>query len=141
MSFGSIIYLFLRPTKLILFDYTGDVLKECIEAFRLISLTCSLSFPSWVLFSLPDGLYIYSYVNLMLYIWDCEITANNLIWYLAVPLYVLVNEFMQFANLVSGVFDPVDLIFYVIFFFIPFWLNKRKIRNSLYGKNCKHISR
>jgi hypothetical protein len=78
--------------------------------------------PNWFLFSLPDGLFLFSYVSLMLAIWNKEVARSGIFWVSSIPVLIILSELGQLFLVVPGTFDIVDLLFYVAGTCIPFFL-------------------
>jgi hypothetical protein len=76
--------------------------------------------PGWILYSLADGLWVYAYINLMLYIWDCRIDGASFFWFFIVPFLSIFSEILQSAGILSGTFDAMDLFMYLFFTIISF---------------------
>lgn len=133
ITIGSLIYICFRTDTLIMFNWFEKLmLTNTIMTIREFTLPFRNKLPSWFLYSLPDGLWIFSYVCLMLSIWGRTITGNNLFWFTLIPSIALVSEIGQLIKVVPGTFDIVDLSLYVIGFFLPFltFTNNYKIKNS-----------
>lgn len=126
LAFGSLIYLFFRNSSLKMFlwlNYFG--LGKIIASVRNFTLPFVSSFPDWFLFSLPDGLWIFSFISLQLHIWKYSLNFSNLIWFVSIPLIAIISEIFQNLNILNGVFDPFDILFYSLGFILPFILNTR----------------
>lgn len=74
----------------------------------------SSDIPNWIVYNLPDFLWVFSFTSVILIIWDMKISKEN-IAYLFIPMgFGFVSEIGQFFSLVSGTFDKMDLLFYLI---------------------------
>lgn len=67
--------------------------------------------PSWLNYSVPDGLWAFAYALLISSIWSGSPTRTRIIWLLSIPLFVLGFEFTQLLGFIPGTFCPVDLAF------------------------------
>ncbi|MFA8300353.1 MAG: hypothetical protein ACEPOV_09345 [Hyphomicrobiales bacterium] len=124
---GGGIYLFFRGKNLMMFHYLKYFnLRNFIDTLRE-SYTQDLNLPNWVIYSLPDGLFIYSYINLILFLWRNVIFKDSLIWLIIMPVVILLYEFGQLWGYVSGTFDLMDLFFYFIGIALPFLIYQRLI--------------
>ena len=84
---GGLIYILFRTDSLVMFKWFAALsLDKPIEYLRDSTLTVKNHLPDWFLFSLPDGLWIFSYITF---------------------------ELGQLFNIVPGTFDAIDLIFYI----------------------------
>lgn len=69
--------------------------------------------PEWLLFSLPDGLWVFSYTTLILLIWKNKINIQNIFWIIIIPAIAVLSEIAQYYKLIKGTFDIIDLTFYI----------------------------
>lgn len=117
---GLVIYLLFRTSSLKIFNWLNyfniDFLNSSI---RLNAFTYSKLVPQWILFSLPDGLWTFSYVCLMLYIWNFKISLQSIIWITLIPFIAVFSEIGQAFNLIQGTFDYLDLFFYILGMVLP----------------------
>lgn len=125
LLFGSAIYILFRTSTLKMFSWFEIIGINVIESnLRKNSIVIAQYFPDWFLYSLPDGLWIFSYVCLMLCVWRKSISKQNIFWISIVPLVAVGSELLQFFGLVQGTFDLVDVLCYLIGFILPFLINK-----------------
>ena len=118
---GGMIYLLFRSDSLIMFKWFASAsLDNPIEYLREITLIYRQYLPNWFLFSLPDGLWVFSYVSLTLLIWNNNINKRNFFWVFSIPFIAISSEVGQLYNIVPGTFDNKDLIFYIIGITSPF---------------------
>ena len=114
LLFGGFIYILFRQDSLKMFSWFESVnLSNSISELRLFTLPLSFHLPDWFLYSLPDGLWLFSYISLLLLIWGNVISKQNIHWVLLVPLIAIFSEIGQLIKLVPGTFDIVDLGFYL----------------------------
>lgn len=134
LMIGGLIYLAFRTDSLLMFKWFDAILLDTpIEYLREMTLTSSKHLPNWFLFSLPDGLWIFSYISLTLVIWRNKITKQNVFWILIIPCFAIISELGQSFKIVSGTFDYTDLTFYFLGVITPLVLFK----NSLIFKTKK----
>ncbi len=91
--------------------------------------------PDWIIYSLPDALWILSFTYLMLSIWDFQISRENIFWIIIAPIIGIGSEIGQTTDFIGGTFDYMDLLLMLLAAGIPFThllLNQRKIH---YVKN------
>lgn len=129
---GGCIYLLFRDPSLIFFGWIDDLgfLNE-VKAWQLTTAPLKSVLPEWILFSLPDGLWLFSYVCLMLHLWRKSMPWPGLIWTLALPTLAVLFELIQSMVDTLGTFDWLDLLFYLMASIIPFVLFKKKINFKL----------
>lgn len=112
MFIGGCIYVFFRSTDIIFFRILEFLkLDVIILPVRRILQSCFI-IPSWIKFSLPDGLYIFSISN---YFLDTEISRRRKA--LGFLIVLIVSEIMQLPQMgifkISGTFDILDIYFYI----------------------------
>jgi len=121
LSLGGLIYILFRSKNLILFNWI-DSFNLPLENIRSSTIKFGLLLPDWFVFSLPDGLWLYSYLTLTLFIWGNRINTENIIWILLTPFIVIITEFGQLLNLFPGTFDFIDIVFYILGGILPIFL-------------------
>jgi len=118
---GGLIYVAFRTDSLLMFKWFSALsLDNVINELRLTTMKLSPSLPNWFLYSLPDGLWIFSYVALIMTIWRNQINRISIFWILIIPVLAIGSEVGQFYYLVPGTFDFVDLTFYLLGVLAPF---------------------
>lgn len=130
---GGFIYIIFRTERLIMFHWFEYVsLSHQINILK--NLRTIYSFPSWFIYSLPDGLWTFSYVAVSLQIWKFSITCQNVFWIFSIPISAVLSEFLQLFRLIPGTFDPIDIIFYLLGASIPYYLSKNNLNIKRYEK-------
>ena len=118
---GGLIYVLFRTYTLKMFDWYENIgLGQLINGLRKSTVLFADKIPEWILFSLPDGLWIFSYVCLMLFIWRNLVSIRNVFWILIIPVLAISSEIGQLIGIVPGVFDPADLLLYTLGMTLPF---------------------
>lgn len=77
----------------------------------------------FILYSLPDGLWLYALLSAMHLIWASE-QRNKMIWVLCICSATLSTEVLQNRQLLPGVFDWLDLLAYFLAMILFFNINK-----------------
>lgn len=109
---GGFIYIAFRTTSLLMFKWFDILgLSDAIYTIRAGVSDYKIA-SSWVLYSLPDGLWTMSYVIVMAALWDFDYCRHYLI-VLFIPFLAIASEILQVFGLVHGTFDWVDLITYI----------------------------
>ena len=117
---GGFVYISFRQDTIKMFNWFDSVnLSEAISGLRLYTLPLADFLPNWFLYSLPDGLWLFSYLSILLVVWDNKISKHNIHWLLLVPTIAIVSEIGQLFGIVPGTFDIFDLIFYLAGTVIP----------------------
>lgn len=117
---GGLIYLLFRSKTLLMFrwcEFFG--IDSALDDLRR-NYTYSIDLDNWVKFSLPDGLWLFSYLLLMDILWENNNSCKRHFWISALPLIAICSEIMQYEELLQGTFDIIDLYCYLsaIFIFI-----------------------
>jgi hypothetical protein len=125
---GGSIYLLFRDPSLIFFGWIDDLgfLTE-VKSLQLHMSSVKEVLPNWVIFSLPDGLWLFSYVCFMLYLWRNSLRWSGLIWVLVLPILALIFEVSQAIDTSLGTFDWLDMLLYISASIIPFVVFKKNI--------------
>ena len=126
---GSFIYISFRSTTLRMFrwfDMFG--ISRLIEGIRHFTLAFIGNLPDWLVFSLPNGLWLFSYITLILYIWGNHISNKNIFWVALLPLIALFSEFGQLVNLIPGTYDAIDVVLYIVGLIMPILFFKSSIK-------------
>jgi hypothetical protein len=114
LLFGGLVYISFRQDTLKMFDWFGRVdHSELVSRLRMFTLPLADFLPNWFLYSLPDGLWLFSYLSILLVVWNNEISKHNAYWLLSVPTIAIVSEIGQWFGIVPGTFDVFDLLFYL----------------------------
>ncbi len=100
----SLIYLYTH-NNIIIFDFINFAPKE----YTILS-----NLPSWVIFNLPDGIWVSTFIYFLLYIWDFKITIESIIWILLAIIFSFFLEFCQKCKIVNGTYDDLDLFFMIL---------------------------
>jgi hypothetical protein len=132
---GSIVYILFRTSNLVMFNWFKKLnILSLIEAVRKHTTPYTNILPNFILYSLPDGLWLFSYLSLILYLWKNEIKNENLFWIFIIPVISILSEFGQLIKLVPGIFDIVDLLMYLVGTILPFIFYQKSITI-----NFKHL--
>lgn len=70
--------------------------------------------PEWVVYSLPDGMWLLSYMFAMEFIWNNDSKHIRLFFVWVIPMAIIAHEFCQLMGLASGTWDILDLTSYSI---------------------------
>ena len=123
---GGSIYVLYRSLSLRMFFW----FKELGVYHTILSIRDAFGFyklPDWVVYSLPDGLWMSSYIILTAQLWHKNYSNEALALPLTLPLFVNVSELMQALGLFPGTFDINDIVCYdipVIIYILKFVYEK-----------------
>jgi hypothetical protein len=113
---GAAIYTFWRSTTLLVFAwYKWLHLYSVVAIVRQVMWPLRHLIPAWVLFSLPDGCWVYSFTALLAGMWKNSNYARWTTFWCLLPAALAVGaEVGQGFHLVPGTFDVADLMVYLI---------------------------
>lgn len=127
MIVGMLIYVSFRSTSLkmfVWFDIIGIV--EYSKLIRELINPLKKSLPTWVYYSLPDALWVYSFSSIYLILWK-----NQINYWLIFPLYFgCLFEIAQALKLFEGTYDPIDLSLSLIAFILSIFINQLTKNNE-----------
>lgn len=109
---SGMIYLLYRCTDVYMFQplKTYGVMDYLLEIRKYVATDC---LPDWFLYSLPDGLWLYSYMLFVRVIWYGNNSAFKLFFLALMPIMAFALEGLQFIHCFPGTGDIVDIVFYL----------------------------
>jgi hypothetical protein len=128
---GGIIYTLFRSETIKLFSwYKYFGLNNIISNLRVRVSEYIFYIPKWVIFSLPDGLWVYSFTSALILFWNNE--QSKLIIWLSIPFVMgIIIEILQGFNFFPGTFDLIDLMLSLIAFYSSIkFLKIKNIKNE-----------
>lgn len=111
---GGLIYISFRSSSLRLFYWFEMIGLNNITSFiRNVTYPLKNYLPSWTYFSLPDGLWVYSFTSALLILWDNQLKIAK--FWLLIPLFTgAIIEVAQGLKIFRGTFDVLDLTFTIV---------------------------
>jgi len=132
LCIGSLIYILFRSTHLRMFVWFERInISSVINNVRNFTSAYSDNLPTFILYSLPDGLWLFSYISLILYLWKNELKNENFFWVFSIPFISIFSELSQIIKIIPGTFDIIDLLMYLLGTILPFIIYKKSITNNL----------
>lgn len=114
---GGMIYVLYRPESLLIFRVTDSLgITPLIDIVR--SNASRVMLPSFMINSLPAGLWTASYLLMMYITTKFHTRRVRLMLALPLPIAAIVLEFMQLWGWCPGTFDIYDLICYIVPLFV-----------------------
>lgn len=113
LGIGGFIYILFRPKTLLMFSWF-DAIGMNGYINRLRDSVSHITLNQTTLYSIPDGLWISSYILMVNAIVSKQNKNNLLFWSFLLPTIAVLFELLQIVNLIPGVFDVFDLICYII---------------------------
>lgn len=108
---GGLVYCAFRSRDHLLFSWLDAVsLTPSIDALRLAAAPWRPE-SSWVLYSLPDGLWLYGFAYAMRSVWPAR--GEGALWRGAPLALALGSEAAQALQVLQGTFDPLDVATYL----------------------------
>jgi hypothetical protein len=118
LIFGGLIYIFLRSQSLRMFNWLDLIgIKTSILNYRSFFYPLKNHLPLWFYFSLPDGLWIYSFSSALLIYWNNDFKKVK--YWLLIPFTSgILIEILQGFKFFRGTFDFLDLLFSALGLFL-----------------------
>lgn len=109
---GGLVYICWREPNLLMFKWFGALgLESSIESLRLATSAGQTAVPRWLIYSLPDGLWVYALTALMVLLWRGTDSLPVKMFWLSMGLLLGAgSELGQLARVLPGAFDPIDLL-------------------------------
>lgn len=131
---GGLTYIIFRSDNLLMFRWFNN-----LGMGKIVSILKQLNYvrfliPNWIIFNLPDALWIFSFTNCMLLIWRFKFAAQSIFWIFIAPAIGVFSEIGQELHIVPGTFDSVDMIFIIVASLLPFISMLPNVKSRLYGK-------
>ncbi len=130
---GAMIYILFRPTNLLMFNILYSIgLMDFVNSIR----PNLRDIPEWIIYSLPDGLWLFSYCLFIGSIWNFELKRCFCVL-MILPIYAILHEIGQNVHFVSGTFDWIDLTTYLTAFVLGllYIIYNKKSNECLIKKN------
>ena len=113
LTIGGLIYIRYRSESLLMFTWFHDLdLSDYINEIRAYKSHNGLT--SWMVFSMPAGLWLFSYLLIIDSIWGKETRLFYSYFILILPIAALTSELLQYLNVLPGTFDYLDMLSYVL---------------------------
>ena len=107
---GGIIYITFRSTSLRMFTWINEIgLTVPVTSLRMATQNYKVN--DFILYCLPDGLWVTSYILVMDALWSNN-RKQQMLWCCLLPIIGILSEILQLFNLVDGTFDYKDLLCY-----------------------------
>jgi len=107
---GILIYLLYRPAEPMAVSLLRDMgLGGFLDAAREKSLSSGSLIPPWMRYSLPNGLWAFSYALLITMMWGDKSQRIRYVWLATIPILVLGSELLQLTGILRGTFSGGDV--------------------------------
>ena len=122
---GGTIYLVFRTRKLLMFKPIPVIWIAFLDNIKdNIGLPYNY-LTSFIIYSLPAGLWTISYLILMQIICNDMPKTQRIAWVYSLPIILLIIECMQILSSIPGTFDILDVLCYFIPIFVSLIIDKR----------------
>lgn len=108
---GGMVYVLFRPMNMLMFEWFDSV--GLLKFICRMRIETTFLLPNWVEYSLPDGLWIFSYSLYIGSIWNFRLN-KSVPFLILLPFISIIDEFLQIFNLVPGTFDVLDICAYIL---------------------------
>ena len=126
LSMGVIIYFLTRSEHIYLNQWIGPLRDTSFYLF-LQTLVHNLNLPYWVVYSLPDALWMMALIMIVLMIWEFKLDTRSIFWVALSTLVGVLLEISQAIHVLPGTYDNTDLIFIFIGALIPISISILKL--------------
>jgi len=112
---GGIIYILLRPSEPVFFSWLKFIgLEDFLFYAREKTLSFGPFLPDWFIYSLPNGLWAFSYSFIITVIWWNSKSRLKIFWMASIPILVFGFEVFQYLEILNGTFCIRDIVFCVL---------------------------
>ena len=120
---GGLIYLCWRSQSMLMFDWVDSLgLTATIESLRLSTSGYRWIIPEWILYSAPDGAWVWSMTSCYTLIWKRIRCKESAFWISLSLILGVGGELGQLTSLVPGTFDFIDIVVMVLSAVLPYYL-------------------
>jgi hypothetical protein len=112
LFFGGLIYVLFRSKSLNMFHWFESIgLQKQVMKMRDAIYPARAHLPTWLYYSLPDGLWAYSFSSAFIILWRDQSSIGK--YWLLIPFTTgCLSEVAQGLGMMKGTFDVIDLAMY-----------------------------
>ncbi len=108
---GGVIYLLWRPVTIKIFYWLELFgLGTMITYIRVCCEPVYHYIPKWIIYSLPNGLWSFSYALIIAHLWIGRNSIMKYFWLTSIPIVGLGYEMLQYFQVIPGTFCIIDLL-------------------------------
>ncbi|MDB4488911.1 hypothetical protein N9017_02220 [Akkermansiaceae bacterium] len=135
IAVGGIIYIIWREQSLLMFEWFDLIgLSYFIGSIRYFGTLIGYP-PEWVVFSLPNALWVLGGFLLFFSIWEKESFERN-IWLVLFSTIAIGSEIAQLIGFIPGTYDSVDMFLMCVVITLAISINKKKLIKE--GNNAQY---
>jgi hypothetical protein len=136
---GALIYVSWRSPTLLIFRWVRFCgMSGMLAKWRYAVLSGRPAFGDWVIFSLPDALWVYAVTACMSLIWRARRSWARRVWIAAGTVLGCGGEVLQQLGVVPGTYDPVDLLLSVAAALTSYLLVTNDLKFRREDNGCGH---
>ncbi|MBK8355374.1 MAG: hypothetical protein IPL13_08370 [Saprospiraceae bacterium] len=106
----TLIYAFARPGTIYLNQWLDQIVGDNFQQ-NLSAMISGFEIPGWIIYSLPDALWMMALITLILFIWDFKLNVRSIPWIVSAIITGIPFEIFQGFHLIRGTFDRNDLLY------------------------------
>jgi hypothetical protein len=127
---GGLIYISFRSISLRMCNWFEVIgINDFTSWIRCSMNPLKNNIPSWTYFSLPDGLWVYSFSSALIILWGNQYKKGKY-WLLIPLLFGAIIELAQGIKLFPGTFDIIDFVFCLLASYLSIIIVKAKIQKK-----------
>ena len=132
LSLGALIYIAFRNKSLTIFRWFDKIsISEFTDSIRNLLNPLKNNIPDWVIFSLPDGLWVYSFTSFLIIIWKNN--SESVKYWMILPFAILLLiELLQLTKIFTGTCDFTDI--YISFLALIISVYNMKLIPQIYER-------
>jgi hypothetical protein len=118
LTLGAFIYFMTRSESIYLNQWMADLgLGNVLQFFQ--ATVDNTDIPHWMIYSLPDALWMLALTLFILMIWDFKLHRRSIPWIALAIIAGILFEIAQRFHIVPGTFDAIDLILIMLAALLP----------------------
>jgi hypothetical protein len=112
---GGLVYICWRDPALLMFKWFRALgVEPLVLQLRVAAAATEPGLPRWLIYSLPDGLWVYAFTAFMAHAWSESPSSPVKTFWLSLGVVLGAgSELGQLVHIVPGTFDWIDFICYV----------------------------
>lgn len=125
---GGMIYVVYRPLHLVMFEWFHELgLDSFIHYLRFLCKDIELN--PFIVYNIPASLWLLSYFFIIDFIWNGIMGWQYKLFIFFMALIAMASEILQSLSIISGTFDYLDLLSYILSI-ISFYLYKKHFKHE-----------
>ena len=111
---GGSLYLLYREQRLLMFTWIKTINgEEYLKRLRELLIFYNFELDDWIIYSLPNALWLYSLLSFINGVWKPYKVTNRLL--LIITFFgIILIEYLQKVNWITGTYCSIDLLLIII---------------------------